>query len=203
MAARAVEQRINADTSDHGGPTAPGPRCGQPARYVDRRAKTFTSVLGALTIARAYFHCDPCAAGFCPRDAALGVAGASLSPGVLRMVGLVGATVSFAEGHEFLRDLAGVQVPTKHVERAAEALGREIGAEERRVVEPPPPDEPVAPTLYVGMDGTGVPMRASELAGRAASSPMARARRARSSCARCGAPRGETRRARRCAMRAR
>jgi hypothetical protein len=171
VAARAVEQRINADTSDHGGPTVPCPRCGQLARYVDRRSKTFTSVLGALTIERAYFHCDPCAAGFCPRDAALGVEGTSLSPGVLRMVGLVGATVSFEEGHEFLRDLAGVAVPTKHVERAAEALGREIAAEERRVVEPPPPDEPVAPTLYVGMDGTGVPMRTSELEGRAGKQP--------------------------------
>ena len=171
MAARAVEQRINADTSDHVGPLAPCPTCGKPARYVDRRAKTFTSVLGALTLERAYFHCDPCAAGFCPRDAALGVAGASLSPGVLRMVGLVGATVSFAEGHEFLRDLAGVAVPTKHVERAAEALGREIAAEERRVVEPPPADESVAPTLYLGMDGTGVPMRASELTGRAGKQP--------------------------------
>ena len=137
VAARAVEQRINADTSDHVGPTAPG-ACGQPARYAGRRAKTFTSVLGALTLERAYFHCEPCAAGFCPRDAALGLEGASLSPGVLRMVGLVGATVSFAEGHELLRDLAGVAVPTKHVERAAEALGREIARDERQVVEPPP-----------------------------------------------------------------
>jgi hypothetical protein len=171
VAARAVEHRINADTSDHGGQPVPCPRCGHPARYVDRRAKTVTSVLGTLTLTRAYFHCKPCAAGFCPRDAALGVAGASLSPGVLRMVGLVGATVSFAEGHEFLRDLAGVTVPTKHVERAAEALGHEIADDERRVVEPPPAAEPVAPTLYVGMDGTGVPMRASEVAGRAGKQP--------------------------------
>jgi Uncharacterised protein family (UPF0236) len=171
VAARAVESRINADTSDHGGPTAPCPRCDQPARYVDRRAKTITTVLGALTLKRAYFHCAPCAAGFCPRDAALGVAGESLSPGVLRMVGLVGATVSFAEGHEFLRDLAGVAVSTKHVERAAEALGREIATEEGHVVQPPPPDEPIAPTLYLGMDGTGVPMRASEVAGRAGKQP--------------------------------
>ena len=39
------------------------------------------------------------------------------------MVGLVGAMVSFEEGHELLRELAGVDVPTTHVERAAEALG--------------------------------------------------------------------------------
>jgi hypothetical protein len=87
------------------------------------------------------------------------------------MVGLVGAMVSFEEGHELLHDLAGVDVPTKHVERAAEALGREIGEDERRVVEPPAADEAVAPTLYLGMDGTGVPMRPSEVAGRAGKPP--------------------------------
>jgi hypothetical protein len=171
VAARAVEQRLNADTSDHAGPPAPCPRCGQPARYVDRRPKTFTSVLGTLTLLRAYYHCEPCEAGFCPRDATLGLEDTSLSPAVTRMVGLVGAMVSFEEGHELLHELAGVDVPTTQVERAAEALGREIARDERRVVEPPPADEPVAPTLYLGLDGTGVPMRASELQGRDGKQP--------------------------------
>ena len=170
VAACAVEQRINADTSDDTGPSRPC-ACGQPARYVGRRAKTFQSVLGELTLERAYYHCPTCQTGGCPRDRALGLEGSSLSPGVLRMVGLVGAMVSFEEGHELLHELAGVDVPTKHVERAAEALGREIAQDERRVVEPPPTDAPVAPTLYLGMDGTGVPMRASELAGRAGKQP--------------------------------
>ena len=120
---------------------------------------------------RAYYHCAACDAGFCPRDRALGLVDTSLSPGVLRMVGLVGAMVSFAEGHELLHELAGVDVPTTHVERAAEALGREVAADERRVVEPPPADQPVAPTLYLGMDGTGVPLRTEELAGRSGKQP--------------------------------
>ena len=165
MAARAVEQRINADTSDHAGPTIPC-RCGRLARYAGRRGKRFTSVLGELHLERAYYHCAVCEAGFCPRDRALGLEGSSLSPAVLRMVGLVGAMVSFEEGHELLHELAGVDVPTKHVERAAEALGREIAADERRVIEPPAATESVAPTLYLGMDGTGVPMRKAELQGR-------------------------------------
>jgi hypothetical protein len=50
------------------------------------------------------------------------------------------------------------------VERAAETLGAEIGDDERRCVER---RGDVAPTLYLGMDGTGVPMRKSEVAGRA------------------------------------
>ncbi len=166
MAARAVERRLNADTSDHAGPRVPC-ACGQPARYVDRQAKRVQSVLGELTIERAYYHCATCEAGFCPRDRALRLDESSLSPGVLRMVGLVGAMVSFEEGHELLHALGGVDVSTKHVERAAEALGREVADDEQGVVEPPAASEPVAPTLYLGMDGTGVPMRKQEVDGRA------------------------------------
>jgi hypothetical protein len=165
VAARAVEQRLNADTSDHAGPMLPC-TCGQPARYAGRRGKNFESVLGPLRLERAYYYCELCEAGFCPRDRALGLEGGSLSPGVLRMVGLVGSMVSFEEGHELLHELAGMDVPTKHVERAAEALGREIAEDEKHVVEPPATNEALAPTLYLGMDGTGVPVRKEELVDR-------------------------------------
>ena len=167
VAARAVEQRLNADASDHVGPMALC-ACGQPALYAGRRGKTFESVLGPLRLERAYYHCAACETGFCPRDRALGLEAGSLSPAVLRMVGRVGAMVSFAEGHELLSELAGVNVPTKHVERAAEALGREIAAYERAVVEPAPP---CAPTMYLGMDGTGVPVRKEELMDRSGKQP--------------------------------
>jgi len=170
VAARAVERRLNADTSDHAGSISPC-ACGQSGRYAGRRGKNFESVLGPLRLERAYYHCELCEAGFCPRDRELGLEGGSLSPGVLRMVGRVGAMVSFEEGHELLRELAGVDVPTKHVERAAEALGREIAEDEKHIVEPPGANEPLAPTLYLGMDGTGVPVRKEELVGRPGKQP--------------------------------
>lgn len=78
---------------------------------------------------------------------------------------------SFEESHELLRELGGVHVSTKHVERSAEALGREIANDERLVVEPPAPDQNILPTMYAGMDGTGVPMRTSELQGRPGKQP--------------------------------
>ena len=84
VAARVVEQRLNADTSDHAGPMLPC-ACGQSARYAGRHGKNFESVLGPLRLERAYYHCELCEAGFCPRDRALGLQGGSLSPGVLRM----------------------------------------------------------------------------------------------------------------------
>ena len=84
------------------------------------------------------------------------------------MVGLAAAMVSFAESSELMRELAGVPVGPKQVERVAEALGREIADDERIVVKP---DLPVAPTMYLGMDGTGIPMRASEVNGRKGKQP--------------------------------
>ena len=142
--------------------------CGQTARYAGRRPKTFTTVLGPLTLERAYYHCDTCQAGVCPRDKALGLHETSLSPATTRMVGLAALSVSFAEAGELLKALAGVAVDPKQVERTAEALGRDVADDECKVVEPEPA---AAPTMYLGLDGTGVPVRKSEVEGRRGKQP--------------------------------
>ena len=53
IADRAVEQRINADRSDEFD-SSMRCSCGGEARYSGRRRKTFTTVLGAITLERAY-----------------------------------------------------------------------------------------------------------------------------------------------------
>lgn len=164
VAARAVARRLNADHTDHAGPTLPC-RCGHTAHYAGRKAKTVLTALGELRLERAYYHCNACRSGFCPRDRVLGVDGVSLSPAVTRMVGTAAALVSFAEGSELLGALAGLPVNAKQVERTAEALGREIAEDEQQQVVPAEEAE-IAPTLYLGMDGTGVPMRKEEVEGR-------------------------------------
>lgn len=52
---RMVAHRLNADRSDTRGAVACG--CGARAVYVDRRAKTFTTALGDVTLERAWYHC--------------------------------------------------------------------------------------------------------------------------------------------------
>jgi len=172
LAGRTLERALGEGTSDHTGPTIACP-CGAAARYAGRRGRTLTTVLGDITLSRAYFVCGACGAGCCPRDRSLGIGDGSLSPAVTRMVGHAAALVSFAEGSGLLADLAGIDVDAKAVERAAEALGREVAADERSVVEP---GVPSAPTMHLGMDGTGVPMRPAELAGRSGSGPDGSAR---------------------------
>jgi len=172
LAARALEQRLNADTSDHAGPEL-SCSCGEPAQYRGRHEKTFESVLGPLRLERAYYHCANCQGGFCPRDRALrlelfSLTPFSLTPGVVRMTGSTAAIMSFEESSTLLHELAGVEVSVSQVQRAAEALGVEIAADERVCVERM---GEIAPTMYLGMDGTGVPMRPSEVAGRAGKQP--------------------------------
>jgi hypothetical protein len=115
-----------------------------------------------MSLGRAYYFCPSCGGGFCPRDQQLGLSGTSLSPGVTRMVAIVGATVSFEEGAELLTELAGIEVDAKLVEREAEELGAEIADDERKVVEVES-HRAVTQTMYLGLDGTGVPMRATEV----------------------------------------
>jgi hypothetical protein len=168
LAGKAVELRLNADESD--GESAARCECGQLARYVGRRGKTFESVLGPLKLKRAYFHCAACGRGFCPRDRQLGLEETSLSPAVTRMVAAVGAMVSFQEGSQLLNELAGVTVEARQVERSAEALGAEIADDEKHNSEPLE-ETPLPGTLYLGVDGTGVPMRSAEVQGRRGKQP--------------------------------
>ena len=67
LATGILEGALNADESDYSGPFAQC-RCGGPARYGGRRAKTFLTLVGEMRIERAYYYCERCGSGFCPRD---------------------------------------------------------------------------------------------------------------------------------------
>ena len=169
---RAVAGKLNADHCDEEGSHLPC-ACGGEARLAGRRAKTFTTALGPLTLERAWYHCDQCHHGFSPRDRALGMEDTGLSPAALRMLGIAAARTSFAGTSALLRELAGLAFSPKTVERHAEALGREVARDECHVIDPEPCE---ARTLYLGLDGTGVPARKGEVEGRGGKQPDASAK---------------------------
>ena len=136
-----------------------GPRvpCGQghEAGFVSYRDKVIDTVLGPVRLTRGWYHCAACQHGFAPRDAELGVAGVSLSPGLAAMNDRAAAAGPFAGAAGLLADLGGVRLTAKRVERAAEASGaaQAAAARERsglitsRTVVPLPPS-PVPDKLY-------------------------------------------------------
>lgn len=162
-----LEQHLNDNRDDLQGTTQPC-ACGATAAFRGYARKTFRTTLGPLTLERAYYHCATCGRGWHPRDDDLGLAGRTVSPGLERMIGTAAAQVSFERSRGLLEDLAGVRVSTSLVERTAKGLGAAIAADECAVIEPEPCR---APTAYLGLDGTGVPMRSAATAGRAGKQP--------------------------------
>jgi len=146
--------------------------CGHQAQYRELRSKPVLTVVGRVEISRPYYLCSHCHQGQFPADGELDVKGAEVSPGVRRMLAVVGAAAPFAHGREQMEILAGLQVTTKAVERTAEAIGGDIAQGEQREIDralqlplPVAVGEPV-PILYVQMDATGVPVVPKETVGR-------------------------------------
>jgi hypothetical protein len=156
---------------------------GHEAVFVSYRDKVIDTVLGPVTVRRAWYHCAACGHGLAPRDAELGAAGASMSPGLRAMSDKAAAAVPFAPAAGLLADLAGVRLNAKRVERAAEASGAALAAASRsrsgliarRKLVPLPPS-PLPDKLYIVIDGTGVPMTSKETAGREGKGADGRAR---------------------------
>ena len=164
-----LEMFVNADGSGYRGRTLPGEK-GRPYEFIEYRDKKLLTVLGLVTVKRAYYYDRECRSGYCPKDRALDIEGTSYSSGVRRMMSKVGAYRPFGLGHEDLHDLADIRVSAKEVERISQTVGGQ--AEAFHAVEAAAslsgniiPTKPFS-KMYVGIDGTGVPVVKKETAGR-------------------------------------
>jgi hypothetical protein len=151
---------------------------GHPARFKGWRAKQLVTVVGTVKLKRGYYYCGKCGEGVTPEDGGLDVEGTSFSPGVRRMMGLVGAKEAFDEGRRDLEELGGVKVSTKALERASEAIGADIESITQSECEMAmmdklkwlKPEEQIR-RMYVAIDGTGVPVVPAETKGRKGKQP--------------------------------
>ena len=147
-------------------------RCGQQARFCEMRPKQILTVLGRIYIHRAYYLCANCHTGQSPLDSDLDVEGTECSPGVRRMMALVGSDVPFEQGRRLIEELAGLNVTAKTIERHAKAIGADIAEREKvqaqSAIQLPLPEVQIEdiPLMYVEMDATGVPVVRSETEGR-------------------------------------
>lgn len=157
--------------------------CGGAARFVEFRAKGVRTVLGEVTLRRAYYHCEHCHQGEIPQDRTWNVKGTSFSPGLRRVMSRIGAQESFEMGSQDLREIGGIEVDPKEVERISEQVGEELVVEEQSLCEQvfsgkviPLPARPEVEKAYILADGTGVPVVPRETAGRHGKGPDGKAR---------------------------
>lgn len=165
-----LEKLMNAD---NGGNLGASIDCGSGHRavFVDYRPKSIVTAVGRVNVLRAYYHCAACKKGKFPKDQSLDIEKTQFSPGVRRMMALVGAKESFDAGRDDLRTLAGISVSDKDIERHAEAIGEDIEvlavkARQEAALSNVIPLMPIIENLVISVDGTGVPMVRKETQGR-------------------------------------
>ena len=143
----------------------PGQRCHR------QRDCEVLSIFGPVTLRRDYYHPPGPEGGF-PLDRALGLIG-GCTPGAARMLSRTAAQLPFMESSQQVQELAGLTVEPSHLQRLVQLLGPPAQA---RLVDLPGPAPKILPQFYVSIDGTGVPMVRSELAGRSGRQPDGQAK---------------------------
>ena len=145
---------------------------GRQAHYRELRSKMVLTAVGEVQASRPYYLCPDCHRGQFPADVELDIVNAEFSPGVRRMLALVGQEVPFDHGRQQVKLLADLEVNTKNVERTAEAIGEDIAVGEQAEIQRAKQlDLPIVlgkpiPILYVQMDATGIPVVKKETVGR-------------------------------------
>ena len=155
-----------------------GRACACGGRFGDhrRQGKTVRTLLGAVRHKRTRQRCGRCGTWRVPADEVLDTVGTGFSPGLRRAMARTGSMVPFARARELLADLAGVAVTDKDVERVAEAVGADVARRDEEAARGALDGETVdpvesPPTLYVAIDGTGVPVLRRETEGRTGKAP--------------------------------
>lgn len=136
--------------------------CGQPMRFEGYRPKAVQTLVGWITVHRAYYRCPACGATQYPLDATLGLARDSHSPGVRRLTTRFGALLPFAQAAATLVEAAGVQLSASTVRSVTEAVGTQreqtITAQVTQAWADgwPPVDARGPDRCYVAMDGVRI-----------------------------------------------
>jgi hypothetical protein len=147
--------------------------CGERMTSRGRRGKGLLTTLGAVPFARSFYQCAQCARSRFPDDERLDIVNTTYSPGVRRLMARAGSQTQFEQAAEDLLCYAGLKLEPREIERVAEAVGREVeqwlSEAQARLVQrgiSAPPALKAGTKFYVSFDGTGVPVRKSELVGR-------------------------------------
>lgn len=147
--------------------------CGQRMTSRGRRGKGLLTTLGWVPFVRSFYQCAQCHDGRFPDDERLDMVNTTYSPGVRRLMARAGSQTQFDQAAEDLLCYAGLKIEPREIERVAEEVGRQVeqwlGEQPEQIVPAgisAPPTLAAGTKFYVSFDGTGVPVRKSELVGR-------------------------------------
>jgi hypothetical protein len=142
------------------------PKPGQ--QYKGRVPLQVQGLFGSFELVRDYYYHPGKEEGHYPADAALGLE-VAYTPALARLICLEGADeTSYQKAQTHLEETGGICVSGRQIQRVVQRVG--VGAQAWQEREAQSGGSAV-PILYASADGTGVPMRQEELAGRAGKQP--------------------------------
>ena len=142
------------------------PKRGQQAK--GRASTRVDGMFGSFELERDYYHHQGKSQGHYPADAALGLE-TGHTPALTRLMCLEGADeTSYQKAEQHLQETGGIHVSARQIQRMVQRVGAAAQQWQEREAQP---GGSAAPIMYVSADGTGVPMRKEELAGRAGKQP--------------------------------
>jgi hypothetical protein len=142
--------------------------CGGVAVYQRQRLGQCKTLLGTLTLKRAYYCCAQCQQGCYPLDRQLGFCAGSISAGLDELLALLGCQFSFAHSAALVQRLSLVEVSASRCRKSTERVGQQVAqaeeAQRQQVWEQPTPYQPPAcaqpiDPVYISADGVMVHTR--------------------------------------------
>ena len=125
-------------------------------------------LFGTFQLERDYCYHAGKKQGHYPADAALGLE-VGYTPALARLICLEGADeTGYQKAERHLAETGAILVSARQIQRVVQRVGQDAQVWQERQAQPGRCD---ASILYVSADGTGVPMRSKELAGRAGKQP--------------------------------
>jgi len=125
-------------------------------------------MFGSFPLERDYYYHAGKKQGHYPADAAMGLENGH-TPALTRLMCLEGADeASYQKAQEHLAETGGIEVSARQIQRMVQRVGTAAQAWQEREAQP---GGSAVPIMYVSADGTGVPMRKEELAGRTGKQP--------------------------------
>lgn len=177
-----LEELVNRQTKEQAPEKRRVGTCGHEQRLMGERPKQVLTLLGKITVRRAYYYCqreareteEPggCGQGEAPADAVWGITAQRTSGGVQRLLGYLCASLTLEEAAETFSRLFPLQMSARQALNVIEPVGQALLAQEEDEVqkqweeaadarsrEQPGAQVPTIERLYVETDGVTARMR--------------------------------------------
>jgi len=141
----------------------------KPGQHYKGRARTqIDGMFWSFSLERDYYYQESKKHGHYPADASLGLE-TGHTPALSRLMCLEGADeTSYDKAEQHLAETGGIHFSGRQIQRMVQRVGKAAQEWQEREAKP---GGCAVPIMYVSADGTGVPMRKEELAGKAGKQP--------------------------------